>query len=264
VSESAPRPGPGWYPDPGGSGSLRYFDGTAWTPHTAPPPPWYTQSPYGYNPWAAPPWKGAQLGRPGSGPGALANPGRRLAARLLDALVMLPVLAALLAIALSLVIPRAGPMFPKVGNNPDAPVPFPGVFWVELTVVGCIVATLIVMAVYETVMTARYGRSLGKAWLGIRPVRTRGGELGWGRAFARTSLPLVALLILNWVALLDGLWCLWDGNRQCVHDKIVDSIVINDPVVDGEPGAPPPPTGYGAGPSAPGWTAPGAPYTGNQ
>lgn len=98
VSNSATSPGPGWYPDPGGSGWMRYFDGSAWTSHIAPPVPWF---PYGNPAWAKPPWKGAQLGRPQSGPGALANPGRRLAARLLDAVFMLPVLGTFLAVGIS-------------------------------------------------------------------------------------------------------------------------------------------------------------------
>jgi hypothetical protein len=31
-----PAIAPGWYPDPHGPGSLRYFDGRSWTEHTAP------------------------------------------------------------------------------------------------------------------------------------------------------------------------------------------------------------------------------------
>lgn len=29
----------GWYPDPNGSGGQRWYDGTQWTAHAAPPPP---------------------------------------------------------------------------------------------------------------------------------------------------------------------------------------------------------------------------------
>lgn len=32
------QPPPGWYADPGGSRALRWWDGTAWTPHTQPQP----------------------------------------------------------------------------------------------------------------------------------------------------------------------------------------------------------------------------------
>ncbi|QCB97385.1 DUF2510 domain-containing protein [Arthrobacter sp. PAMC25564] len=34
-----PRPAPGWYPDPAGSGRLRWWDGTAWTGHLNAPTP---------------------------------------------------------------------------------------------------------------------------------------------------------------------------------------------------------------------------------
>jgi uncharacterized RDD family membrane protein YckC len=238
VSGSATSPWPGWYPDPGRSGWLRYFDGVGWTGHVAPPAPSYSPGPYGYAPWAKPPWKGAQLGRPQSGPAALADPGRRLGARLLDALIMLPVLGAFLAIGISVVAPRAGPLFPTT-DNVNVPTPFPGVFWIEFTVLGCILATALVMVAYETVMTVRYGRTLGKAWLGIRPVRTDGGELGWARVFARASIYCFAGLLLNWLGILDDLWCLWDADRQCLHDKVADSIVINDPPPTGHAGVPP-------------------------
>lgn len=84
------------------------------------------------------------------------------------------------------------------------------------------------MLAYETVAVAKFGRTLGMTWLHIRPVRTRGGgTLGWGRAFGRAALFWLSTC-LGWLGLLDPLWCLWDDKRQCVHDKAVDSIVVND------------------------------------
>ncbi|HXQ76459.1 MAG TPA: RDD family protein [Acidimicrobiales bacterium] len=75
--------------------------------------------------------------------------------------------------------------------------------------------------------TARYGRTLGKMWLHIRPVRVGGGPVGWGRAFGRVGIHWLSALF-GWLGLIDPLWCLWDANRQCLHDKVADTIVVND------------------------------------
>jgi uncharacterized RDD family membrane protein YckC len=138
-------------------------------------------------------------------------------------------LAGLTALAVVLVAPHAGPIFPRVTNNPDVstPIPTPGIVWIYLAVAGAFVATGVVMVVYETVATARFGRTLGKAWLHIRPTRPDGTTLGWGRSFGRVAAYWLAGL-MNWLGALDPLWCLWDDNRQCLHDKVVDTVVIHD------------------------------------
>lgn len=214
-----------WYPDPDGYGGQRYWDGVAWTEFRVPPP--FVQLPPNGG-WGPPPWKGAQLGRPASGPGALADPGRRLGARMLDFLVLLLVFILLLLLALSIFGPRFGPMFPNEPTYPsNAPAPTPGFVWLYLVVFACFFVTGLVMLAYETIAVAKFGRTLGMAWLRIRPLRVSGGVLGWGRAFARAAIFWLAGF-LGWIGLLDPLWCLWDGERQCLHDKVADSIVVND------------------------------------
>lgn len=241
-----PGPGPGWYADPAGSSGQRYFDGTAWTQHVAPPPlappppppspppvppyPGYgAWAPPGYGVWA-PPWKGAQLGRPPVGPGALAEPGRRLAARLLDGLLLLGVLVVLCAIAIPVVAPHVGPIFPRTPAYPnrDVSTPVPGFVWLYVVVFACAFATGLVSIGYETFATVRYGRTWGKAWMHLRPVRVDGSRVTVGRALAR-SVIRVGVGVLSYIGLLDSLWCLWDDKRQCLHDKVGDTIVINDP-----------------------------------
>jgi uncharacterized RDD family membrane protein YckC len=215
--QSAP---PGWYPDPSGAGQ-RYFDGAIWMDHTVP----YPQSPPA---WAvAPPWKGARYGRPPYGPGSLSDPGRRLAARLLDWLVFLPVYVLCIAIAIALVAPHAGPVFPKDSVDPNATMPVPGFWWFYL---AAIVASFIggaLFVLYETVATVKWGRTLGKRWMHIRPLTLDGGPLGWGKAFGRSAVTWLAGL-LSWIGLLDPLWCLWDADRQCLHDKIAGTLVVDD------------------------------------
>jgi uncharacterized RDD family membrane protein YckC len=240
-------PGPGWFADPAGSGGQRYFDGTAWTEHVVPPPPppapppippypaygagappgYGAGAPPGYGAWK-PPWKGAELGRPQSGPGALAEPGRRLAARLLDGLLLLGVLGVLCGITIPIVAPHVGPVFPNTpaDNRPNAPPP--GIFWIFVVVFGCIVVTQLISIAYESFATAHYGRTFGKAWLHIRPLRVDGSPVSGWRAMGRSALGVAAGL-MSWIGLLDPLWCLWDDRRQCLHDKVADTIVVNDP-----------------------------------
>jgi uncharacterized RDD family membrane protein YckC len=214
-----------WYPDPDGSGGQRYWTGSVWTEHRLPPPP-PQYHPYGS--FAPTPWKGAQLGRPAEGPGALAHPGRRLAARALDWLLLLPLFVVLLVVTLLIAAPHFGPIFPTVNADDSTnQVGTPGFVWIYLTVAACGFVTGLAMVAYETVATATFGRTLGKAWLHIRPVRIDGATLGWGRSFGRAAIGWLAGF-LSWIGLLDPLWCLWDDKRQCIHDKVADSIVIND------------------------------------
>jgi uncharacterized RDD family membrane protein YckC len=215
-----------WYADPEGRGGQRYWDGTRWTDHWVPPPP----PVHPFMQWGPPPWKGAQLGRPANGPGALADPGRRFGARMLDVLVLLPVFAILLTVTLIIAAPHFGPIFPTVyvnGQDPNTVQPTPGFVWIYVAIIGCTLATGVVMVAYETVATARYGRTLGKAWLHIRPVALDGSSLGWGRAFGRVAIYWLSGF-LSWFGALDPLWCIWDDKRQCLHDKVAGSIVIND------------------------------------
>ena len=166
---------PGWDPAPGRPGGKRYYDGPgvdaargrcAGAAFARPPSyalhhPRYT----GPTPRVNPPWKGARLGRPAAGSGSLANPGKRLATRLLDVLVLLPL--------------------------------------------------------YDAVLTAHSGRTLGKRWMHIRPVRMDGSPLTTGQAFGRAGLYLAAGFASGvfYIGILDPLWCLWDTDHQCVHDK---------------------------------------------
>jgi uncharacterized RDD family membrane protein YckC len=227
-------PPAGWYPDPVVPGAQRYFDGAAWTAHFVPPPP--PPAPAGFpgayaSPWGAPPrqWKGAAYGLPEHGPGSLATPGRRLGARLLDALLLVPIAIALMVAFAHVVGPHTTllPLKHTATATATAKAFVSGVMRWELVVVGALLATGVVMVVYETVLTAKWGRTLGKRWVGIRPLRTDGTVLGWGRSFGRIALYWLSGF-LSWIGLLDPLWCLWDANRQCLHDKAVDTVVVHD------------------------------------
>jgi uncharacterized RDD family membrane protein YckC len=80
------------------------------------------------------------------------------------------------------------------------------------------------------------GQTLGKRVLRIRVVDADTGELigpqrGIGRATVPSAFGLMVvspfLLPVGFVlAILNGLWPLWDGRRQTFHDKVVRSAVV--------------------------------------
>jgi len=211
---------PGWYPDPSGSGLQRYFDGNAWTAHTAPVTP-PTPS------WSAPTWKGARYGRPQYGPGSVADPGTRLGARLLDGLLLAPVVIVLAVMTIALVAPHIGPLFPNNTTDPNATVPTPGFVWLYVAFFGAALFSGLLFVVYEAIATKRYGRTLGKRWMHIRPITVDGNQLGWGRAFGRAASYALASW-LSWLGIIDYLWCLWDTDAQCLHDKVAGTLVVRD------------------------------------
>jgi uncharacterized RDD family membrane protein YckC len=141
---------------------------------------------------------------------------------------LIPVYAALAGIAVAIVAPHAGPILPVTNTgDSNARLPTPGFVWIYLAIIGASVVAGLLAMVYEVVATARYGRTLGKMWLHIRPLRTDGGRLGWGRTWARVAIYWLST-VFGTPGLIDPLWCMWDGKRQCLHDKVADTIVVND------------------------------------
>lgn len=117
--------------------------------------------------------------------------GRRLAAQLLDAL-MLSAVGALLGLL-----------------APDS--------------VGVQVLVAVGSVLYYVLFIGMRGQTPGKMALGVRVVGPDGGVPGVGRAFLREVLgKFVSSLILC----VGYLWMLWDAKRQCVHDKIAGTLVL--------------------------------------
>jgi uncharacterized RDD family membrane protein YckC len=66
------------------------------------------------------------------------------------------------------------------------------------------------------------GQTLGKQMLGVRVVAKVGEPISLGRAMKRELLgrTLLGAVTFGIYSLIDSLWCLWDGKRQTLHDKI--------------------------------------------
>jgi uncharacterized RDD family membrane protein YckC len=92
-------------------------------------------------------------------------------------------------------------------------------------------ATVIIYFVYEALMLAARGQTLGKMATRIRVVPvTRAGRLGTKQCWIRSAVYHLPLLV--WIGalfwLVNVLWHLFDTpNRQCLHDKAADSMVVD-------------------------------------
>ncbi|MCI0435398.1 MAG: RDD family protein [Gemmatimonadetes bacterium] len=80
-------------------------------------------------------------------------------------------------------------------------------------------------AFYFTLFTAAgRGQTPGKRLMGIRVIRLDGKRMGWWYAFERFGGYFACLT----TGLLGFAQILWDRNRQGLHDKIVETVVIRD------------------------------------
>ncbi|WP_371579938.1 RDD family protein [Streptomyces sp. NBC_01314] len=151
--------------------------------------------------------------------------GRRLAARLVDSLVVGAVTAA-----------AAVPFGTKAMDHIDEKIDAAKLSGERVTVwlvdgttsvyLGIIVGVLfLVSAVYEVLPTARWGRTLGKKLFGLDVRDIEGHEPpSFGRSLRRWLVHTVSGLL--GIGVIGVLWCVWDKPwRQCWHDKAAHTFV---------------------------------------
>ncbi|MES4908027.1 MULTISPECIES: RDD family protein [unclassified Streptomyces] len=170
------------------------------------PPPSYG-SPYGGE-------HGGEYGTPDplAGMPPLANRGRRLVARIIDALIV--------GIPVGLVMAVLIGDYDPVNNNDEA---------TAMTVVYALVYFL-----YEGLMLTKYGQTVGKKVMKIRVALLANGEIpagqpGWLRA-GTYALPEIVPCCGFVFWLINVLWCTWDKPyHQCLHDKVAKTVVVAVP-----------------------------------
>ena len=186
-------------------------------------PPQYGQPQYGGQPYGNQPAYGQgqpggmQYGQPGGG---YATWGQRALAMLWDVVVVLWPLALMFVGAILLGIGGALASGDSEGVG------------TALIIVGVIVMVVAyVWAIWRQIKNiiidqGRTGYTYGKRKVGIRVIREQDGQMmGIGSAVARWLLHS----ILNSCLFLDYLWPLWDPKNQTLTDKILGTIVINQP-----------------------------------
>jgi uncharacterized RDD family membrane protein YckC len=91
--------------------------------------------------------------------------------------------------------------------------------------------SLVMAAVYYAVLNgSEMGQTFGKRAMGIqvRDAGGSGGSIGMQRAGLRfVTVGLFRIVpFFGLFTLLDGLWPLWDRQRQALHDKIAGTVVV--------------------------------------
>jgi len=82
---------------------------------------------------------------------------------------------------------------------------------------------LLIDIAYFTYFHGSTGQTPGNAALSIRIVdKDTGRPIGYGRAFVRWLVSIVSAIVF----VLGYLWMLWDGEKQCWHDKAANDVVI--------------------------------------
>ncbi|GAA3741890.1 RDD family protein [Salinactinospora qingdaonensis] len=177
-----------------------------------PPPSQPPRPPYGAGGW--------QAGVAGMATGPrIASFGSRLGARLIDGIavsVLAFVLLLVLLIGVFLIEPSA-----RHYTSEDFD-----------TAVGVLIlfGLGLVVFFYDWFCHIAWGRTLGKALLGLKVVRTDGGRVRQGQTAGRAAvfgLPH-SVWVIGWVFLLiDCAWVLADTSRaQALHDKMCHTLVI--------------------------------------
>ena len=182
-------------------------------------PPAYGQPAYGQPAYGQPAY-GAPYGQP-QGSYAFAHWGKRVGAYLIDYLVMtVAMIPYIIGIAMggpeTSVDPVTGAVETTGGYSGAA---------VVLMVVGGLLG-LAVFIWNICIKQGRTGYSIGKGVLGIKLIKLDTGQtIGAGLSFVRQ----IAHILDSLPCYIGYLWPLWDSKRQTFADKVMGTVVIDQP-----------------------------------
>jgi uncharacterized RDD family membrane protein YckC len=163
---------------------------------------------------------------------SLAEAWQRLVARLVDGLVIAVILSPLWIWFFLWYLHKLRNLLP---DNPDDPAAMSRFMDAELNLMGISLLVGLVGAsvafAYDGFQHAKWGQTIGKRVMKIKVVnRSDRAPVRTGAAVKRAALYAVAPQVPgigSIFALLDSLWLLWDKpHRQCLHDKVADTVVI--------------------------------------
>jgi uncharacterized RDD family membrane protein YckC len=200
----------GWHEDPFGRYAQRYHDGSAWTDYVSNREGVTEEDPRGTEP-GPPPYPGTPTAGRTDERSHLGGPLARIGGRLID-MLLVGVPSLLVSVA---------------------------VFDIELDMetfdfetfelpVEVLVFSAIVLAIYETLMVGRFGRTVGKMAVGTEVVTDSGVAPSYGVAAVRAAAygVLYGIPYLGFFLLIAAFVMVFvDPRRQTLHDKIASTVV---------------------------------------
>ena len=214
MSDVPPRSG--WQPpagdQPSPGGAEQPPAGPGWQQQPPEPPP-----SWGYDP---PAYQAQQT----SPAGQLAPWWKRLLAIIIDALLIGVPLVIFFFVVVGVSLTQSLERDPVTGETTTN-----GGLFTGSSLLFQLVALIVTVAYYGLLNGGEKGQTVGKTALGIR-VRDAVSDqpIGLQRAAVRYLVDgLTGLVpVLALFALVDGLWPLWDPQRQALHDKLAGSVVL--------------------------------------
>lgn len=189
--------------------------------------PGYGQQPGYGQPYGQAPAYGTPYGQQPmyGGQGGYASWGQRVIATLWDMLLLWPAwvlsLIGYVLLIAGVVSGETDPYTDEV-TDPNVPLLVTGFL---LLAIGMVLGVVIWVRNYM-LRQGRTGYSYGKAKVGIKLIREQDGQpVGAGMAFVRYLLHGV----INQACYIDYLWPLWDAKKQTLTDKILTTVVIQQP-----------------------------------
>ena len=166
-----------------------------------------------------------------AGPGGapLADFGQRLAAYLLDGLVVAAIIIVPLIVGMVFFVAA---VLDSVRKTPTGGEPDFGSIIVLYVVFFAVFIPLqlLVQYLYQVTYQVRKGQTVGKRVMKIKIVSAVDGSPMDTTAGNKRFLVQVGCGLLGPLAYLDGLWQLWDQPyRQCLHDKWAQTVVVRVP-----------------------------------
>jgi uncharacterized RDD family membrane protein YckC len=146
-----------------------------------------------------------------------ADRGTRLGAAIIDSILFMA--AVYVPLMVALISSAQGEVAP---DDPAAAVPLASIA-LGSDVVGLV--GLIVWSWFTLKFMARNSQSIAKKWLQIKVVRADGSRVTLGRLVWLRNVVIWILSFIPLFGIIDALFIFGEA-RQCLHDKIADTIVI--------------------------------------